>query len=1736
MDQLKVKDRILENISLSVKKLQSYFAACEDETPAIRNHDRVLQRLCEHLDHALLYGLQDISSGYWVLVLHFTRREAVRQIDELQHIATNLGRSRAWLYLALSESSLESYLRLFQENQALLHKYYFKNALVCSHDHLTLFLTLVSGLEFIRFDLELDVPYLDVAPYMPDYYKPQNLLDFEERLPSSDSLSLHSFNSTNLEWDDSAIAPSSEDYDFGDIFPVLQSMPSADWEEGDLTDPVSGPRSTASDPQTVITDTVVKTSAAPVGSTSQLRSPTFRHNPFNEDSDTNTSADVTPVHTASHRNIPAGDDTESTSTELEVIRMVRRRKPGKKRRGRGSTDSVSSGQSIPSPEVEKDESLYSVNPLDALDGSTRALKENDQDQEPEALLRLPEIADTSMNSVGQPLRDVMDKLNGALNRKSWEGQEDEGENAEDNFNSATSPLQHQPFREDEGGEPPDPDSRSHLMASAAPAHFYCFTSHSADTAAESGSHHDPSGNGQSQTVYGGHEDEREGETAEQIASSKIEKKITRDVEMEKQNGLTENVAGISGPDEGSHPAEFRVDNNHLLLLMIHVFRENEEQLFRMMRMSTGHMEGDLQPLFLLLTDYYIYLLRKGAADKPYNVEEAVSYSELDYISVGLDQQTVTLVCTNRRRQFLLDTADSSLTTWFLDVLKSAMKNSCTELPYPAVLTDATMEKLALTKFVIRLYSLIHWEDPMEAGLGSPTSPSGSGKSSSTKEGALLYRTGTSYLGKEQWKSCYLVLSSGILFLYAERTDVTPLMSITMGGEHCGGCRRSNSTERQHAFQVILTARSPLELSAENELDMAEWMQLICQAVSKGVIPQGVAPTPCIPCCLVLTDKKLLTCHQDCQTIFFRSLGAADVSDVTAVCYEEDKEYCIIEFAADRSQFLPPWVLYFSGCGERDRLLEELNSVWTSIFQVSLARKGVSDELVQKRCKEALELMRNAWQRSDSLHRGRCQREPWKKGSELSKDREVLLDLEHTGESYGAECYGSLENGGFIPPRYLNAALDDDNNDPIYVQSEKTDTPAAPPPGNYFRDGRTKIDFVLVWEVKSRRKRRDQRAGSREPQEDEEQVIQEESRSEKRKAQLARWRDKFIQNLQSANLLLEKEETSSAKKTVHYLKLSAPWEVLVFYAEELCLRAPLQVYEVLARTVYGKRKRAEVGVARLLNEGAFKAAFPLHDGPFKLPVDEILPDQLNKRQVLYHYWARWSKWYKYQPLDHIREYFGEKIALYFAWLGFYTVWLLPAAIVGTIVFISGIMTMGSNTPAKEICESGGQYLMCPLCETCEAWNISDICPMAKVGYLFDHPGTVFFSVFMSFWAITFLEYWKRKNATLAHHWDCMDFHEEEEPLRPEFAATAPTMEENPVTGVKEPYFPEKARLSRMFTGSMVIVIMLCVVMIFLVTVIIYRSIAGNIANISSSIVNLALILLMGQVYTALAERLTKWEMHRTQTQYEDAFTFKVFIFQFVNFYSSPFYVAFFKGRFVGYPGHYGTLFGMRNEDCGPGGCLIELAEQLFIIMMGKQLINNIQEFVLPHRVCRSCCTVLQFGFITIFVAAFPLAPLFALLNNWAEVRLDAHKFVCEYRRPVAERAQKIGVWFIILEVLSHLSVIVNHAVFFVLRLIDWMVPDVPESLELKVKRERYLAKQALADNQEALLLMMCWLRMMCDVSAKQSWNSKCAAGEAEGSNITLELDYWMVSFGCKLVLQWPGVTLSGVNVAEAEGEG
>ncbi|XP_009585296.1 PREDICTED: LOW QUALITY PROTEIN: anoctamin-7-like, partial [Fulmarus glacialis] len=360
-----------------------------------------------------------------------------------------------------------------------------------------------------------------------------------------------------------------------------------------------------------------------------------------------------------------------------------------------------------------------------------------------------------------------------------------------------------------------------------------------------------------------------------------------------------------------------------------------------------------------------------------------------------------------------------------------------------------------------------------------------------------------------------------------------------------------------------------------------------------------------------------------------------------------------------------------------------------------------------------------------------------------------------------------------------------------------------------------------------------------------------------------------------------------------------------------------------------------------------------------------------------------------------------------------------------------------------------------------------------GRLFDHGGTIFFSIFMSLWAVLFLEFWKQINASLAHQWDRSESEDVEERPRPQFTAMAPMTIINPITGAEEPYFPKRSRLHWILAGSMTTIMMIAMVVMFVVSVTLYWAVvaillsssgyfwfvasASRIASITGSVVNLIFILILSKICISLAHFLTKWEMHRTQTKHEDTFTF-----QFVTFYSSPVYIAFFKGKFVSYPGNYLSFLGVRNEERSPGGCFMELAQELLVIMVGKQIFNNVaipklkcwwhknkllstkkageeggagpggavpwvkdrQLLVFQGLFDEYLEMVLQFGFITIFVAACPLAPLFALLNNWVEICLDAHKFVCDYRRPVAERAQGIGIWLSILEAIAHLAVISN----------------------------------------------------------------------------------------------------------------
>ena len=83
-------------------------------------------------------------------------------------------------------------------------------------------------------------------------------------------------------------------------------------------------------------------------------------------------------------------------------------------------------------------------------------------------------------------------------------------------------------------------------------------------------------------------------------------------------------------------------------------------------------------------------------------------------------------------------------------------------------------------------------------------------------------------------------------------------------------------------------------------------------------------------------------------------------------------------------------------------------------------------------------------------------------------------------------------------------------------------------------------------------------------------------------------------------------------------------------------------------------------------------------------------------------------------------------------------------------------------------------------------------------------------------------------------------------------------------------------------------------------------------------------------------------------------------------------------------------------------------------------------------------------MTIFVTAFPLAPLFALINNILEMRLDAKKFIKYYRRPVPQRVKDIGVWYPIMAIIGRISVVSNA---FIIAFSSHFIPKLVYMMEV-----------------------------------------------------------------------------------------
>ncbi|CAL4119685.1 unnamed protein product [Meganyctiphanes norvegica] len=403
-----------------------------------------------------------------------------------------------------------------------------------------------------------------------------------------------------------------------------------------------------------------------------------------------------------------------------------------------------------------------------------------------------------------------------------------------------------------------------------------------------------------------------------------------------------------------------------------------------------------------------------------------------------------------------------------------------------------------------------------------------------------------------------------------------------------------------------------------------------------------------------------------------------------------------------------------------------------------------------------------------------------------------------------------------------------------------------------------------------------------------------------------------------------------------------------------------------------------------------------------------------------------------PFEEVRSYFGESVAMYFSFLGFYTLALCLPALLGLLQLILSVDTLT-------------EYAL--------------------------------FAAFNLLWVTVFLEMWKRRCAELSYSWGTLQ-------RGPDLALCTQytgEMRQNPVNGRFQPYYPPwKTRCKVYFCSAPAV----CVCIVFALWLMVcafyaeeqlidwrkqYGSTAGLFIHVPSA-VYAVLVWIINYYYRKIATALTKWENHRLQSDYDWHRISKLVIFEFFNNFSSLFYIAFY----------------IQDMDM--------LCSQVATMLIVTQMINHFQEALLPYIVKSAynkfADTIIeglrkhpvtgkvfgdlvrpihsapleeepvpvlsldpkdvriqqakeeedleaydeafddylemfmQFGYVFLFSSVYPMAAFWAVLNNLLELKTDAFKLCRVYRRPRSKRVGGIGVWQGAFELLGAIGVATN----------------------------------------------------------------------------------------------------------------
>ncbi|OQS02077.1 anoctamin [Thraustotheca clavata] len=491
--------------------------------------------------------------------------------------------------------------------------------------------------------------------------------------------------------------------------------------------------------------------------------------------------------------------------------------------------------------------------------------------------------------------------------------------------------------------------------------------------------------------------------------------------------------------------------------------------------------------------------------------------------------------------------------------------------------------------------------------------------------------------------------------------------------------------------------------------------------------------------------------------------------------------------------------------------------------------------------------------------------------------------------------------------------------------------------------------------------------------------------------------------------------------------------------------------------------------KAIDKGLITSFFPLHD--------------VVERTHLMESWVKQKSALARVPVMLVRDYCGNEVGFYFAFLGLYTRYLIYPTIVGLAVTLYQTFYGASNF------------------------------------------GSALYAVFVVAWAVGFLEAWKRRQSELAWNWGAsLDDGDEmlsSEKVREEFEGDVV------YDDIDEAYHKVFSFTQRLKRYAITIPILLLTVLAIVIFMLVYFQVEEYVrhnvtpangwthglqyvANLPSAVYAGA-VFVIDQQYGALATRLNDYENHRTEMDYTNALIAKLALFQFINNFGLLFYITFFVGNFQLLQTTLGSLLVMRLLIGNITETFIPflMSESSVKAKVGLTVMEKETKDAVVSRVdVESLLPVysgtfydylelfIQFGQITLFASAYPLASACSLANNLIEQRSDAFKILMNHQRNPRAHHDGIGTWQNAFTILCYVAVLTNctiigfnsgvlqtiypeitpfqtlvavgiaeHLIIALLIAIEAIVPDVPQAVIDGIKSERALARKQLSVQKE-----------------------------------------------------------------------